>query len=143
MSSTTINTIQTSNTDLNSTLQNLAAPLGRVLLASIFVLSGTNKIAAYEQTAGWMQAMGVPGMLLPAVIALEIIAGIALTIGWKTRWAALSLAGFSIVSAVIFHADFSQQMEMIMFMKNFALAGGLLFIVSVGAGAFSLDNRKA
>ena len=120
--------------------QSLAAPLGRVLISLIFIVSGIGKIANYGGTQGYMVAMGVPGMLLPAVIALELIGGIAIILGWKARVAAFLLAGFSLVSAVLFHADFSDQMQTIMFMKNLALAGGFLFIVAHGAGAWSVDN---
>lgn len=120
--------------------QSLAAPLGRVLISLIFIVSGIGKIANYGGTQGYMEAMGVPGMLLPAVIALELIGGIAIILGWKARVAAFLLAGFSLVSAVLFHADFSDQMQTIMFMKNLALAGGFLFIVAHGAGAWSVDN---
>ena len=121
--------------------QSLAAPLGRVLISLIFIVSGIGKIANYGGTQGYMEAMGVPGMLLPAVIALELIGGIAIILGWKARVAAFLLAGFSLVSAVLFHADFSDQMQTIMFMKNLALAGGFLFIVAHGAGAWSVDSR--
>jgi len=121
--------------------QSLAAPLGRVLISLIFIVSGIGKIANYGGTQGYMEAMGVPGMLLPAVIALELIGGIAIILGWKARLAAFLLAGFSLVSAVLFHADFSDQMQTIMFMKNLALAGGFLFIVAHGAGAWSVDSR--
>ena len=88
---------------------NFAAPVGRVLIALIFVMSGLNKINNYNNTAGWMDAMGVPGNLLPLVIALEVLGGAAIMVGWQTRIAAFLFAGFSIVSAAIFHADFSDQ----------------------------------
>ncbi|NNL57573.1 MAG: DoxX family protein [Pseudomonadales bacterium] len=125
------------------TIKTFAAPAGRVLLALIFVMSGLNKIGAYAATQGYMEAMGVPGGLLPLVIALEVLAGIAVIVGWQARWAALALAGFSVVAAVLFHAEIADQMQMIMFMKNIAIAGGLLMIVAAGAGAYALDNRLA
>lgn len=124
-------------------MEKSATLIGRVLLAHIFLLSGISKIGGYEATAGWMDAMGVPGVLLPLVIALEIGGGLALIIGWQTRLAATALAGFSVVAALIFHANLADQMQMIMFMKNFAIAGGLLYITAFGAGAFSLDARRA
>ena len=80
--------------------------------------------------------------LLPAVIAVEILGGLAVILGWHTRAAAFLLAGFSLLSAVLFHANFGDQMQMIMFMKNLALAGGFLMIVSHGAGPWSIDNRN-
>ena len=125
-----------------NTLQNLSAPAGRALLAMIFIMSGLNKIGAYEGTQGYMDAMGVPGAMLPLVIVLEVLGGLAVLVGWKARESAFLLAGFSIVSAVIFHANFSDQMQMIMFMKNISIAGGFLFIVAQGAGAYSIDNRQ-
>ena len=122
-------------------LQNLSAPAGRALLAMIFIMSGLNKISAYEGTQGYMDAMGVPGALLPLVIVLEVLGGLAVLVGWKARVSAFLLAGFSILSAIIFHANFSDQTQMIMFMKNISIAGGFLIIVAQGAGAYSVDNR--
>ena len=114
---------------------------GRILLAHIFLLAGLNKITGYSGTQGYMEAMGVPGMLLPLVILLEIGGAVALIVGWQTRWAAYALALFSIVAAVIFHSNLADQIQMILFMKNWALAGGLLVLAANGAGAFSLDQR--
>ena len=89
-----------------------------------------------------MEAMGVPGVLLPLVILLEIGGALALIAGWQTRLAAYALAVFCAVSALIFHNNLGDQMQMIMFMKNWAMAGGLLVLAANGAGAFSLDNRQ-
>lgn len=114
---------------------------GRVLLAHIFLLAGLNKITGYSGTQAYMEAMGVPGMLLPLVILLEVGGALALIVGWQTRWAAYALALFSIVSALIFHSNLSDQIQMILFMKNWAMAGGLLVLAANGAGAFSLDQR--
>ncbi len=115
--------------------------LGRLLVAPIFIIAGIGKIGGYAATAGWMESMGVPGMLLPAVILLEIGGGLALLLGWQVRLAAWLLAGFSIVSAAIFHNNFADQIQSLMFMKNLAMAGGLLFIAAHGAGALSIDAR--
>ena len=125
-----------------NTFTALAAPAGRLLISLMFVTSGLSKITGYAATQGYMEAMGVPGMLLPLVIAVEVLGGLAVILGWHTRIAAFLLAGFSLLSAFLFHANFGDQMQMIMFMKNVAIAGGFLMIVSQGAGAFSLDNRK-
>ena len=122
-------------------MEKAATLTGRILLGHIFLLAGISKIGGYEATAGWMEAMGVPGGLLPLVIALEIGGGLALILGFQARLAALGLAAFSIVSAVIFHADFSDQMQSILFMKNFAMAGGLLYVAAFGAGAWSVDAK--
>lgn len=116
---------------------------GRLLMAQIFLIAGFTKITGYAGTQGYMEAMGVPGALLPLVIALEIGGGLALVLGFQTRLAALALAGFSLVSAFIFHTNFADQTQMIMFMKNFAMAGGLLILAGYpAAGTLSLDARR-
>ena len=120
-----------------------SAPVGRVFMALIFIVSGFGKLSAYAGTQAYMESAGVPGALLPAVIALELLGGLAVALGWRARVAAFLLAGFSILSGVLFHADFSDQMQTIMFMKNLALAGGFLLLVAQGPGAWALDNRKA
>ena len=120
----------------------LSAPLGRLLISFMFLMSGLNKAGNYSNTSGWMESMGVSSSILPLVILLEIIGAFAIIIGWHTKITAFLLAGFSIISALIFHSDFSNQVEMIMFMKNIAIAGGFLFLVANGAGNYSLDNRK-
>ena len=114
---------------------------GRILLAHIYLLAGINKITGYSGTQGYMDAMGVPGMLLPLVILLEVGGAVALIVGWQTRWAAYALALFSIVAALVFHSNLSDQIQMILFMKNWAIAGGLLVLAANGAGAFSLEQR--
>ena len=116
-------------------------PVGRILIALIFVTAGYGKIGAYEATQGYMDAMGVPGGLLPLVIILELGGGILLMLGLFTRYIALALAGFSILSAILFHGNFSDQMQEIMFLKNLSIAGGFLFLVAFGAGKISLDSR--
>jgi putative oxidoreductase len=123
-------------------IEPLTAPLGRLLISFMFLMSGLNKADNYSNTSGWMESMGVSGSILPLVILLEIIGAFAIIIGWHTKITAFLLAGFSIISALIFHSDFSNQVEMIMFMKNIAIAGGFLILVANGAGNYSLDNRK-
>lgn len=116
--------------------------LARVFLAQIFVLSGIFKITGYEGTQSYMETMGVPSMLLPLVILIEISGGLAIAIGWQTRWAAIALASFTVLAGVIFHSNFSDHMQMIMFMKNIAITGGLLLLAVHGAGEYSWDGRK-
>lgn len=123
-------------------LQKLTAPVARILLSLIFVTSGFGKISAYAGTQQYMETMGVPGALLPLVIALEVLGGLAVMVGWHTRVFAFLLAGFSLLSAVLFHANFGDQMQMIMFMKNLSIAGGFLLMVALGGGAYALDNRS-
>ncbi len=113
--------------------------LGRTGLSLIFIISGWGKIAGYAATQGYMESVGVPGALLPLVIALELGGGLAILAGAFTRWFALGLAVFSIVSALVFHADLGDQMQAIMFWKNFAIAGGFLLLAANGPGALSLD----
>lgn len=120
-------------------LQNLSAPVGRFLLVAIFIYSGIGKITGYAATQGYMEAMGVPGFMLPLVIILEVLGGIAILFGFKARWIALLMAGFSILSALIFH-PFSDPEQQNNFLKNFAMAGGFLMIFSHGPGAFSFDE---
>jgi putative oxidoreductase len=115
---------------------------GRVLMSVIFITAGISKIGAYTGTQAYMESMGVPGNLLPLVIALEVGAGIAVLVGWQTRISAFLLAGFSVLGAFIFHADFGDQMQSILFMKNLAMAGGLLLLVANGAGDWSVDARQ-
>jgi putative oxidoreductase len=116
--------------------------LGRVMLALIFILAGFGKIQDPAGTAGYMQSMGVPGILLWPTIALEVLGGIALAIGYKTRYAALALAIFSLLAAFIFHRNFGDQMQMIMFLKNVAIAGGLLLLAVSGRTAYSVDSKR-
>jgi putative oxidoreductase len=116
--------------------------LGRVMLALIFVLAGLGKIQDPAGTAGYMQSMGVPGILLWPTIALEVLGGIAIAIGYKTRLAAFALAGFTILAAALFHSNFADKMQMIMFLKDLAIAGGLLILAVGGKTAYSMDIRR-
>jgi putative oxidoreductase len=100
----------------------------RILVAQLFLLAGFSKITGYSGTQSYMEAMGVPGVLLPLVILLEVGGGLALILGWQTRIISLALAGFTLLAAFIFHSNFADQMQMIMFMKNIAITGGLLAI---------------
>jgi len=119
----------------------LAELFGRLLLAVLYLASGFGKITGYAATAAYMQSMGVPALALPLVIALELLGAVAIAIGWKTRWVALVMAGFTLVAALIFHHDFSDATQQVMFLKNLAIAGGFLLLVAHGAGRLSLDAR--
>ena len=122
-------------------MERYAVLLSRILLAHIFVIAGIGKIGNYAGTQGYMESMGVSGSLLPLVILLELGGGLALILGWKTRWAALALGGFSILAGAIFHHNFADQMQMIMFMKDLAIAGGMLLLAVHGAGELSVDYK--
>ena len=126
-----------------STVKNVSELAGRILLSVLFLLSGVGKIGAYGGTAAYMSSAGVPGVLLPVVIATEVLGAIAIILGWQTRVAALLLAGYSLLAAVIFHTNFADQIEMIMFLKNVSIAGGFLLLAANGAGPLSLDRRFA
>lgn len=113
----------------------------RILLATLFVVAGLGKIQGYDGVAGYMQSMGVPGSLLPFVIALELAGGLAIAVGYRTRLVAFLLAGFSLLSGLVFHSPLDPS-EQTQFLKNLAIAGGFLLLVVHGAGKFSLDARR-
>jgi len=115
---------------------------GRVMIALIFVLAGLSKISAIEGTQGYMEAMGLSGVLIYPTILFEVAAGLAIIVGFKTRYVALALAGFSLLSALIFHNQLGDQTQFILFMKNVAMAGGFLFLARFGAGELSIDSRR-
>jgi putative oxidoreductase len=127
---------------MNTATQNLSELAGRTLLAIIFLVAGIQKIGGYAGTQAYMDSMGVPGMLLPLVIVLEIGGAVAIIAGWRTRLAAFLLAGFTLLSAVIFHRALGDSMQAILFMKNLAIAGGLILLVARGPGEWSLDAGR-
>jgi putative oxidoreductase len=124
-----------------SKLQPWADLAARVALAALFIIAGFAKIGGYEGTAGYMQSMGVPGFLLPLVIALELVGGLAIAVGYRTRVVAFLLAGFSVLSGLIFHSPLDPN-EQTQFLKNLAIGGGFLLLVVHGAGRYSLDARR-
>ena len=126
-----------------NTVQKASELGGRVLLSVLFLLSGLGKIGAYAGTVAYMSSVGVPGALLPAVIATEILGALAVIVGWKTRVFAFLLAGYSLLTAVIFHSNFGDQIQMIMFLKNVSIAGGFLLLMANGSGPLSIDRRIA
>jgi putative oxidoreductase len=119
----------------------VVSPFGRILIAAIFLMSGIDKITGYEGTQAYMESNGVPGMLLPLVILLEVGGGIAIVLGWFTRFVAFVFALFCMATAVIFHNNFGDQMQMALFMKDLAIAGGFLFLVAHGPGLLSIDKN--
>ncbi len=118
---------------------------GRLLIAFIFLLSGAMKVTAPGQTISEIASVGIP--LAPVAyvltILLEVGCGLLLVVGYQTRWAALILAVYCVVAALFFHNNFADQNQMINFLKNIAMTGGLLQVLSFGAGSFSLDARFA
>jgi putative oxidoreductase len=115
--------------------------IARLMLGHIFLIAGLQKISSYEGTQGYMESAGLPGMLLPLVILVEVGGGLGIMIGWQTKLAAIALAVFSLVSAAFFHNNFSDQTQVIMLMKNIAIAGGLMLLAVYGAGSYSVDSR--
>jgi putative oxidoreductase len=122
-------------------MEKVAQLIARLMLGHIFLIAGLQKISGYEGTQGYMESVGLPGMLLPLVILVEVGGGLGIMIGWQTKLAAIALAVFSLASAAFFHNNFSDQIQVIMFMKNIAIAGGLMLLVAYGAGSYSVDNR--
>ncbi|WP_034851228.1 DoxX family protein [Inquilinus limosus] len=116
---------------------------GRVLLGLLFVLEGLGKLGAYDAAAGYMAVFGMPPLLLPAAIVVELGAGLLVIIGWHTRIAAVALAAFCTVAAVVFHTRFGDHSQLIHFEKDMALAGAFLILSARGAGRVSLDAWRA
>lgn len=123
---------------------NLFAAVGRLLLALIFILSGLGKLGASEATQGYIASVGLPLPMLSYLIAIvvEVVGGLLLFVGCQTRIASLALAGFTLVAAVLFHSNFADQNQMIHFLKNISIIGGLLQVAAFGAGALSIDARR-
>jgi putative oxidoreductase len=134
--------------EMNNTMSDAIALIGRLLLAAMFVYAGYGKIGGFEGTAGYIASKGLPlaQLLAAGTIALEIVAGLMLVVGWKARWAAFALAAFTVLASVIFHAYWAFPVDQfrtqqLFFLKNMATTGGLLMIVAFGAGRWSLDRR--
>ena len=115
--------------------------IARISISTLFFLNGIFKINNYEGTVDWMESFGLPGILIIPAIILEIVGPILIIIGYQTRIAAASLSLFCIATAIIFHNDFSDQMQLTAFLKNIALAGGFLFLVVNGAKGYCLDKK--
>lgn len=132
---------------MNPNTQALAALVGRVLLAAIFIISGFGKIGGFEGTVGYIASKGLPMPQLVAIgtIVLELGGGILLAIGYKARWAALAIGAFTLLAAVLFHnfwaVEAAQKMaQQINFLKNIAITGGMLMVFAFGPGRYSVDK---
>ncbi|MFZ4833220.1 DoxX family protein [Rouxiella sp. Mn2063] len=121
-------------------LQNTVFLVARILMPILFITAGWGKITNYTGTAGYMSSMGVPGALLPLTILLEFGGGLAILFGFLTRTTAIFTAGFTILTALIFHVDFAKEVNQIMFLKNLTIAGGYLLLFAAGPGAYSIDR---
>ena len=115
--------------------------LGRLLLSAIFLINGIGKIFNYEGTIQYMENFDVPGYLIIPAITVEILFPILLIVGYYTKFSALVLSLFTLALAVIFHTDFSNQMQLMSFLKNIAIAGGFLIIFVYGPGKYSIDHK--
>ena len=122
-------------------MTNILDLVARILISALFLLNGIFKISNYDGTVGWMEGFGIPGILLIPAIILEIVGPILIILGYKAKIAAGFLSLFCIATAIIFHNDFSDQMQLGSFLKNVALAGGFLFIFINGTKDFSLDKK--
>ncbi len=116
--------------------------IGRIFISSVFLLSGYNKIFNFDATVSWMEGFGLPGFLLWPTIVLEILLPLSIIIGYQARISAIVLALFSLTTAIIFHSDFNNQMQIIAFLKNLGLAGGFMFIAIHGTKDWALNKKK-
>ena len=123
-------------------MANVLDLIGRVLISALFLISAFNKIFNLEGSMGWMEGFGVPGFLIFPAIAIEVILPVFVIIGYQARAAASILAIFCLFTAFIFHFDFSNQSQLISFLKNIGLAGGFLFIVVNGTKEWAVDREK-
>ena len=123
-------------------MANLIDLLGRLLISAIFLISAYNKIFSIDGTMGWMEGFGIPGFLIYPTILLEIILPIFVIVGYKAKISSAVLAIFCLATAFIFHFDFLDQIQTILFLKNIGLAGGFLFIVANGTKDWSIDREK-
>lgn len=126
----------------NPAIQNLALLAARVMLSVMYIIAGYNKIGGFAGTQKYMESQGVPGALLPVVIAAELGFGLMVLFGFKTRLASFMLAGFTVLAALLFHFKLSDQVQYLMFMKNIAISGGFLALMVAGAGSYSVDGRR-
>ena len=113
--------------------------VGRIFLSALFLIEGVGKLFAQEQVITYMEDYGVPGILFVPATVVEILFPLLLIVGYKTRLSAIVLAAFTILLAVIFHTDFSNQMQLTQFLKNFAIAGGFIMIFVYGPDKYSID----
>ena len=124
-------------------MTNILDLFARILISTLFLINGIFKITNYDGTVGWMEeGYGVPGILIIPAIIIEILGPILIIVGYQTKITAAFLSLFCLATAIIFHNDFSNQMQLTSFLKNIALAGGFLFLVINGSKKFSLDNKS-
>ncbi|PLP58597.1 hypothetical protein CYK37_13005 [Mesorhizobium loti] len=118
--------------------------VSRIFLSILFILAGYGKLTAIAGTAGWFASLGLPAPTATAVLIglVELLGGLAVLVGFKTRIAAIVLAIFTLGATAVAHLDFSQELNPLMLQKNLAITGGLLLLALIGAGAYSIDGRR-
>ena len=122
-------------------MRNILDLCARILISALFFTNGVFKIMNYDGTVNWMEGYGVPGILIIPAIILEIFGPVLIILGYKIKITAAILSVFCLVTAFIFHNDFSNQMQLTSFLKNIALSGGFLLLVINGSKKFSLDKK--
>ena len=123
-------------------MTNILDLFARILISTLFLINGIFKITNYDGTVDWMEGYGVPGILIIPAIIIEILGPILIIVGYQTKITAAFLSLFCLLTEIIFHNEFSNQMQLTSFLKNIALAGGFLFLVINGSKKFSLDNKS-
>ncbi len=123
-------------------MANVLDLIGRILISALFLISAFNKIFNLDGSMSWMESFGVPGFLIFPAIALEIVLPVLVIVGYQARIAAGILAIFCLMTAFLFHFDFSNQIQLVSFLKNIGLAGGFLFIVANGTKDWAVDREK-
>jgi len=127
---------------MDETGENSVLLVARFLLGSLFLWSGIGQIQGYDETAIFLTRHGVIGSLLPLAIFIELVGAVLIIAGYRTRWVCLALAGFCVVTALLFHANFADRAQMFHFLKNAAIAGGLLALYVTGPGRLSVDSME-
>ena len=123
-------------------MANVIDLIGRIFISALFLISAFNKIFNLEGSMSWMEGFGLPGFLIYPAIVMEIVLPVLVIVGYQARIAAGILASFCLLTAFIFHFDFSNQMQLVSFLKNIGLAGGFLFIVANGTRDWAVDREK-
>ena len=123
-------------------MANVLDLIGRIFISALFLISAFNKVFNLESSMGWMESFGVPSFLIFPAIAVELILPVLIIVGYQARIAAGILAIFCLVTAFLFHFDFSNQSQLISFLKNIGLAGGFIFIVANGTKDWAVDREK-
>ena len=123
-------------------MANIIDLIGRILISALFLISAFNKIFNLEGSMSWMEGFGLPGFLIYPAILIEIVLPVLVIVGYQARIAAGILASFCLATAFIFHFDFSNQMQLVSFLKNIGLSGGFLFIVANGTKDWAIDREK-